>query len=365
MSINEFLFFSTFLLFVTAMLVLDLGVLNRKQHVISFKEAGIWSTVWISLALGFYAVLYFHGHIIHDIDSYEKLTQIIERYHDDDEVKISPQTFESSLQNYRSNLALEFLTGYLLEYSLSADNIFVIIMIFASFGVRELYFKKVLFWGILGAIIMRFTFIFAGSALIQKAHWILYLFGVFLLFSGAKMLFNKGDDTIDPQNHKIVKLVSRYFAVFPRYVGERFFILRNGKTMITPLFVVLIIIEFTDLVFAIDSVPAVFAVTKDPYIVFFSNIFAILGLRSMFFFLSNIMHIFHYLKTGLSFLLMFIGFKMIAYDYVLKPIGFKTYHSLIIILGILATSIILSLVFPPKKVQLPVASVPSEEEVRP
>jgi tellurite resistance protein TerC len=245
-------------------------------------------------------------------------------------------------------MALEFITGYLIEYALSVDNIFIIILIFSSFKVKEQFYKKVLFWGILGAIVMRFSFIFLGSALMQEFEWILYIFGGFLTLTGIKMFFDRDEeDEIDSINHPVVKFASKYFNVYPRYVGSHFFVKKLGKTLITPLFVVLMIIEFTDLIFAVDSVPAVFAVTKDPFLVFFSNIFAILGLRSMFFFLSNIMHLFHYLKLGLAFLLIFIGLKMLGH-HLLEEIGFKNAYSLYIILTILAGSVVASLVFPKK-----------------
>jgi len=248
-------------------------------------------------------------------------------------------------------MSLEFITGYLIEYALSVDNIFVIILIFSSFGVSEKYFKKVLFWGILGAVVMRFIFIFAGAALLQQFSWIMYIFGGFLVFTGLRMFFDKGDEEIDTSNHPVVKLASKYFKVFPRYVGDKFFIRRKGVLMMTPLFVVVLIIEFTDLIFAVDSVPAVFSVTKDPYIVFFSNIFAILGLRSMFFFLASIMHLFHFLKYGLAVLLTFIGTKMLAHSW-LKEVGFTNTYSLYVILSILVLSIVASLLFPKKKTEV-------------
>lgn len=195
---------------------------------------------------------------------------------------------------------------------------------------------------------MRFAFIFLGSTLINQFGWILYLFGAFLVYTGIMMFINRNaDDEIDTQNHKVVKFASRYFSVYPRYVGNKFFIIRKGKRFVTPLFVVLLIIEFTDLIFAVDSIPAIFAITKDPYIVFFSNIFAILGLRSMFFLLVNVIHKFHYLKTGLSVLLVFIGVKMLGHHWLLLW-GFKTNHSLFIILGILTVSVVASLIFPKK-----------------
>jgi len=219
----------------------------------------------------------------------------------------------------------------------------------------------------LGAVVMRFIFIFLGSALIQQFHWILYIFGGFLIYSGIKIFFDGNDDHIEPDKHPVVRFVSKYFRVFPRYLGDRFFISKNGKFMITPLFLVVLIIEFTDLLFAVDSVPAVFAVTKDPYVVFFSNIFAIMGLRSMFFFLSNIMHLFHYLKAGLSILLVFIGLKMAVHTYdehLLKEIGFKSHYSLFVILGILAVSIILSLLFPPRKEEKEIALQKEKAQVK-
>jgi tellurite resistance protein TerC len=348
MTVNEILFFATFIAFVFGMLALDLGIFSKDSHTVTFKEAGTWSLIWVLLASAFYLLVDTHGDLIHGIDNMEELIMLRDKYAP--HVHLIENNFELSLQNYRDNMSLEFITGYLVEYALSVDNIFVIILIFSSFGVREKYYKKVLFWGILGAVVMRCIFIFVGGALIHKFGWIMYLFGAFLLFTGVKMMFSKNDDEkIEPDKHPVVKLASKYFSVFPRYVGDYFFIRKNKRLMITPLFVVLLIIEFTDLVFAVDSVPAVFSITKDPYIVFFSNIFAILGLRSMFFFLANIMHIFHYLKVGLSVLLSFIGFKMLAHKWLLE-FGFQTYHSLIIIVSILTLSILASLAFPAQKV---------------
>jgi tellurite resistance protein TerC len=258
------------------------------------------------------------------------------------------------LQLYRKNLSLEFISGYIVEYALSVDNIFVMVLIFTAFAVDEKHYHKVLFWGIIGAILMRFSFIFIGAALIQQFHWILYMFGVFLVYTGVMMYINRNnDDKIDPQNHAIVKFASKYFSVHPKFAGDRFFVKVNHKKLITPLFLVLLIIEVTDLVFAVDSIPAIFSITKDPYIVFFSNIFAILGLRSMFFLLVNIIDKFHYLKIGLATLLAFTGLKMLAANYV-ERIGLSTLNSLLIILGILAVSITASLVFPKKDVSKPV-----------
>ncbi len=354
MGFNEFLFFAGFLAFISLMLTLDLGVLSRTNKSVSFREAATWSLVWVIMALIFAFLLYKYGEQMHSVKDFDSLNKVVKEYVDKDsrkDVILDANNYEKSVQSYRDLVALEFLTGWILEYSLSVDNIFVIILIFASFKVREKYYKKVLLWGVLGAVVMRFIFIFVGSALIHQFEFILYIFGAVLIFSGYKMLTEKEEEEIDTEKHPVVRLASRYFAVFPRYVADRFFVRRMGKVFITPLFLVILVIEFTDLIFAVDSVPAVFAVTKDPYIVFFSNIFAIMGLRSMFFFLSSVMHLFHYLKTGLSFLLMFIGTKMIisiAWHEGLEMIGYKNYYSLFIILGILIISVLASLAFPVK-----------------
>jgi len=341
---NEAVFFSGFLLFVILMLAIDLGLFNRKEHAVKLQEAAIMSGVWIAFALGFYVLLLTEGQILHGINSYQQLAQLTEKHHHN--IQISPSDFAGSLQAYKQNLGIEFLTGYVVEYALSVDNIFVMVLIFSAFGVEEKYYHRVLFWGIVGAVIMRFLFIFIGATLINKFGWILYLFGAFLVYTGIAMFLNRNaDEKIDTENHAVVKFASKYFSVYPEFVGKQFFIRRNGKRFITPLFIVLLIIEFTDLIFAVDSIPAIFAVTKDPYIVFFSNIFAILGLRSMFFLLVNIIHKFHYLKVGLSFLLIFIGIKMLAHDW-LHSWGFTTEHSLIVILLILTVSVVASLMFP-------------------
>jgi len=344
---NENLFFGGFLLFIVIMLALDLGVFNKKDKVVSLKEAGIMSLIWVSFALGFYVLITRHGEIIHGIDSYEKLKEVVAAHKHN--ITLIPGDFKDSLKIYRNNLGLEFLTGYVVEYALSVDNIFVIVMILSAFAVEHRYYHRVLFWGILGAIIMRFLFIFIGATLINQFNWILYIFGAFLIYTGIMMFVNRNEDEkIDTENHRVVKWASKVFAVWPHYQGKQFFVKKQGKNMITPLFIVLLVIEFTDLIFAVDSIPAIFAVTKDPYIVFFSNIFAILGLRSMFFLLVNIIHKFHYLKVGLSVLLIFIGVKMLAHDFLFK-LGFTTSHSLIVILSILVISVMASLLFPKKE----------------
>ncbi|NIJ51549.1 TerC/Alx family metal homeostasis membrane protein [Dyadobacter arcticus] len=344
---NEVLFFGGFILVISVMLLLDLGVFNKKDHIVKFKEAAAWTIAWIALALVFYFIIRTHGDLVHGMDNYAELETIKNKYAP--QLQLVPGNFNSSVEIYRKNMSLEFITGYLLEYALSVDNIFVIILIFSSFGVRQKYFKKVLFWGVLGAIVMRFIFIFLGSALMQQFEWIIYLFGILLVYQGGKIFFQGSEEEkIDPAKHPVVKFAAKYLPVFPRYVREHFFVLKKGKWLVTPLFVVVLIIEFTDLIFAVDSVPAVFSVTKDPYVVFFSNIFAIMGLRSMFFFLSNIMGLFRFLKYGLGVLLVFIGGKMLAHK-PLEDMGFETVYSLYIILGILAVSILASVLIPEKK----------------
>lgn len=348
---NEYIFFGSFLLFIILMLSIDLGIFNKTDKKVSMKEAATMSFIWVSFAIGFYFLLLSEGEVLHDITNFAELQEITAKHLH--HIALIPDNYAVSLALYKQNLALEFLTGYVIEYALSVDNIFVMVLIFSAFGVNEKYYHRVLFWGIIGAVIMRFLFIFLGATLINEFGWILYLFGAFLVYTGIMMFINRSEDeSIDTENHKVVRFASRYFSVYPEFAGNRFFIKIDGKRMITPLFIVLLIVEFTDLIFAVDSIPAIFAVTKDPYIVFFSNIFAILGLRSMFFLLVNVIHKFHYLKTGLSVLLIFIGVKMLGHHW-LSDWGFRTSHSLFIILFILTASIVASLAFPKKKSQEP------------
>lgn len=341
---NELLFISGFIVFIFAMMAIDLGLFNKTEHAVSLKQAGIMSAVWVTLALAFYVLLLRFGDVLHHVDSFAVLQQInLQNFH---QLKLDPHNFAGSLQLYRKNMALEFITGYVIEYSLSVDNIFVMVLIFTAFGVASRYYHKVLLWGIIGAVIMRFLFIFIGAALISQFHWILYIFGAFLVYTGVTMFVNRNNEQkIDPDKHPVVRFASKYFAVHPKFEGGKFFVKIDGKKLITPLFLVLLIIEVTDLVFAVDSIPAIFSVTKDPYIVFFSNIFAILGLRSMFFLLVNIIDKFRFLKIGLSALLTFIGLKMLAGKYV-EHIGLTTFRSLLVIVGILTVSVAASLLFP-------------------
>lgn len=341
---NELIFLGGFLIFIAFILALDLGLFGKKSETISLKQAGIMSAGVVLLAIVFYVLLMSFGHHIHGIDSMEKLQTIVTKYHHP--VKLIPGDLENSIERYDNNLALEFITGYVLEYALSVDNIFVIMLIFTSFNVAKSDYHRVLFWGILGAVIMRFIFIFVGAALISKFSWILYVFGAFLLYTGIKMYIDRNKtETIDTGRHPVVNFANKYFKVHNKFVGHKFWVTIDGVKKMTPLFIVLIIVEFTDLIFAVDSIPAIFSVTKDPYMVFFSNIFAIIGLRSMFFLLSGFVDKLRYLKIGLAFLLAFIGLKMLLHSY-MDEIGFKTTHSLIIIISILAVSVIASLANP-------------------
>ncbi|QKJ31038.1 TerC family protein [Mucilaginibacter mali] len=344
---SELMLILGFLVFIFLMMAIDLGLFGKSNKPVSIKQASIMSGVWVALALGFYLLIYNWGDMLHHVDSMARLQQInTDHLH---RLKLNPADFTGSLALYRKNLALEFITGYVIEYALSVDNIFVIVLIFTAFAVNPKYYHKVLLWGIIGAVVMRFLFIFVGASLITHFHWVMYIFGAFLVYTGIMMFVNRNkEEEIDPGNHAVVKFASKYFAVHPKFEGGKFFIKINGKKLITPLFLVLLIIEVTDLVFAVDSIPAIFSVTKDPYIVFFSNIFAILGLRSMFFLLVNIIDKFHYLKTGLAVLLAFIGIKMLAGEYA-EAIGLTTMRSLLVILAILAISVAASLVFHKKK----------------
>jgi len=300
-----------FLGFVFVMLALDLGVFNRKAHAIKIKEALIWSAVWISLALAFNVGVYF---------------------------------FYEYNFHLGKEKAMEFFTGYIIEKSLSIDNLFVFIMLFSFFNVNPKYQHKILFWGILGALIMRAIFIFAGVALINRFHWIIYVFGAFLIFTGIRMFVHK-EEKIEPDKNPLVKLFKRFFPVTPEMHEDKFFIRKNHKLYATPLFIVLIVIEFTDLIFAVDSIPAILAISHDSFIIFTSNVFAILGLRALYFALAGITDYFYYLKYGLSFILVFVGVKMSISS---TPYKIPMEISLLVILGIIVICVLISLLFPKK-----------------
>ena len=308
-------FYGLFLLFVFAMLALDLGVFNRKAHIVSFKEATIWSIVWVVLALIFNFLFYQYS-----LD------------------KFGAETAKT--------LALEFLSGYVVEYSLSIDNIFVFVLVFSYFAIPAKYKHRVLFYGILGALVFRAIFIAVGSALIQF-HWVIYLFGGFLIITGIKMMFSK-ETEIEPEKNFLIRIFTRFMPVTKTIEGKEFFVKKDGITHATPLFIALLFLEATDIIFAVDSVPAIFALTKEPLIVFTSNIFAILGLRSMYFMLSGAIDKFYLLKYGLSVVLIFVGLKMVWLNDFYGG-KFPISYSLGFILGVIGLSVVVSLLFPAKK----------------
>jgi len=292
-----------FNVFILAMLALDLGVFHRKSHAVSFKESIAWTFVWIILALVFNAGVW---------------------------------------KYYGSQKALEFFTGYLIEKSLSVDNVFVFALLFSYFAVPREYQHKVLFWGILGALVMRAIMIALGAALISRVSWVIYLFGAFLVLTGIKMIL-KREEEIHPERNPVVRWFKKLMPVTADYRGDRFFVVEKGLRHATPLFVVLLLIEFSDLVFAVDSIPAIFAVTTDPFIVYTSNVFAILGLRSLYFALAGVMNKFHYLKIGLGVVLAFVGVKMLLAHSAYK---IDTLVSLGVITVILLLSVLASVVWP-------------------
>jgi tellurite resistance protein TerC len=300
---------------VLSVLALDLGVFNRKAHVVSVKEAAIWTTVWVTLGLAFAGVIF-------------------------------------AWQGQQKGI--EWLTGYVVEYSLAVDNIFVFVLVFSYFQVPAQYRHRVLFWGILGALVMRGAMIFLGAALIKEFHWILLFFGAFLLFTGFRMFTEKDDkEHVDLEMNPAVRFAKRFFKVSPNYDGQKFFTVENGMRVATPLFLVLVFIEFTDLIFAVDSIPAIFAITQDPFIVFTSNIMAILGLRSLYFLLADIVDRFVYLKKGLAIILSFVGVKLLLPDISAwitgTSIKIPTAVSLGVIVGVLAISVIASLIVTARK----------------
>ena len=301
-SIGSPALWAAFIAFVIAMLAIDLGVFHRTSHEVTLKEAAIWSVVWVTLAMAFNAGVW---------------------------AWFGPQK------------GLEFLTGYLIEKALSVDNIFVFAVIFAYFAVAKELQHRVLFWGILGALVMRGIFILAGSALLAAFHWVIYIFGGLLIVTGVRLV-TQGDEKIEPRKNPIVRLFLRTVPSVPEYHGAKFLVVKDGRRHATPLLVVLVAMEATDLIFAVDSIPAVFAVTQDPFVVYTSNIFAILGLRAMYFLLAGIIDRFRYLKVGLAAVLVFVGAKMCVAPFVKIPIG----GSLAVVAGLLAASVVASWLAP-------------------
>lgn len=298
-----------FNVFVLFMLALDLGVFHRKAHVVTFKESMAWTVVWVALAMLFNLGVWHYG---------------------------------------GSEKGIEFLTGYVIEKSLSVDNVFVFALLFSYFAVPAKYQHKVLFWGIIGALVMRAVMIGLGSVLITKFAWIIYIFGAFLILTGIKMIVKRSEE-IHPERNPVVRWFKKLMPVTSDYREQKFFVRENGLLHATPLFVVLLLVEFTDLIFAVDSIPAIFAVTKDPFIVYTSNVFAILGLRSLYFALAGVMDKFHYLKIGLGFVLAFVGVKMLLGHSEWK---IDTHLSLGVIVIILTASVVASLAWP-RKTKLP------------
>ena len=319
-------------------------VIDRKAHVVSIKEAGTWTGVWIGLALLFSVFLWFHGDMVHGIENMKDLQAVAARYAA--HLKLDASDFEASLQQYRHYMTISYISGYLIEKTLSVDNLFVMMMIFTSFGVGKNEYQHVLNWGILGAIVLRFIFIFLGAAIISRFDWILLVFGALLVYSGIKMYVNRNKkEEINVEKHPLVKFLTKTGRMYPKFMGDKFFVREAGKWLLTPLFVTVLVIEFSDLIFAFDSIPAVFSVSLDPYVVFFSNIFAILGLRAMFFLLAAIADKFRYLKTGVCVLLVFIGVKMLIHKY----FEIDAIASLLFIIAVLIISIGASLIIPQKK----------------
>lgn len=320
-------FYAGFLAFVLLMLALDLGVFHRSAHEVSIKEATAWSVVWVTLALLFNVGIYYYAAWKFPQD--ERLLAI---------PGFNPEAAATAV-------GLEYLTGYIVEKALSVDNIFVFVMVFAYFAVPKIYQHRVLFYGILGALIFRAIFIGAGSWLMQF-HWVIYVFGAFLIITGIKMMLVP-DKEIDPEKNFLIRLFKRFVPVTPEYHGQKFFVRLNKVLYATPLFVALLFIELTDIIFAVDSVPAIFAITKEPFIVFTSNIFAILGLRAMYFMLAGAVDKFYLLKYGLSVVLIFVGLKMVWLNDAFGgkfPIG----YSLGFIGLTIAISVVVSLMFPRK-----------------
>ena len=343
---TENLFMLIFIVVIAFLLFFDLGVLHKKDREVTFKESAGWTAVWVTLSLLFFLFIRLQGDMVVNVHNQEQYVEQNKLY-DHGVTYDEALSWDDNIKNYKRQLSLEYITGYLIELSLSIDNVFVMIMLFLSFGVEKQYYHRVLFYGILGAIVLRFIFIFAAGALIQKFHWLLLVFGAFLIYSGVKMFIERNKtEAIDVEHHPVVKFLTKRNLSTPQFHGHDFFTKIDGRWLCTPLFVVLMIIEFSDIIFAFDSIPAIFSVTHDPHIVFFSNIFAILGLRSMFFMLESIMDKFAYLRIGLSALLTFIGVKMF-----LPLVGIEVgiVASLVVIVSILTLSILLSVLFPPKK----------------
>jgi len=333
-----------FILVILSSLVLDLGLFSKKnQSSLTLKQSIYRSLCWFSLGILSVGAVYWLHPYLHNLKSNADLQSYIANYGISFTVV---SDFNQSLQNFRIASTTAYFTGYILEYALSVDNLFVMLLIFQTFKISAQNEKRILLWGVIGAMVLRFIFVYLGSSAINQFHWILYAFGVLLIYSGFKLMFQNSEDEFDPNKHFIIKLGNKIFSVENSPVNpDSFFTKQNLKLQVTPLFLILLVVEFTDVVFAVDSVPAVFGITTDPYLVFFSNIFAILGLRSLFFLLGYGLDKFYALKYGLSIILVYIGGKMLLEEYALQ-LGFTHLHNLIVIIGILTISIFYSLKFP-------------------
>ncbi len=347
MLTSETVFFVIVVASTIALILVDLLWIGGKSHVISFKESALLSMIWVLLAIIFGLFLYFHADLLHGVKDLATLKSVASRYMP--HLRIGEKQYEAAVSLFRKDVAINYFTGYLIEETLSIDNLFVILLLLRSFSVKEIYYKKVLFWGILGAIVLRGLFIFAGVALVQRFTWLLLAFGAFLVFSGSKMFFEKEEkEATEPQNHFLVRILSRFLPITKGFEKGRFMTLHKGRLFATPLLIVLIMIEFSDLIFAFDSIPAIFSVTLDPYIVFFSNIFAIMGLRSLFFMLVGFVNKFRFLKYGISFLLIMVGIKLLIHKW-LDQLGFQSVYFLYLILFIIAVSVLFSIYLPEKE----------------
>lgn len=353
---HQVIAWSAFAIFILVMLLLDLGVLNKKAQDVSMKSALTWTVIWITSAMLFAAAIYFQlidaGGTLADLQGPPVAGAHEAAAHADPRLPApdvpAPKLTPAEATQLAHENALLFITGYLLEEMLSVDNLFVFVLIFQFFRVPSIYQRTVLYWGILGAIAFRAIFIALGMQLVQRFSWTLYIFGAFLIYTGIKLMLKDDDDDIQPEKNIIFRMFRRLFRITTDYHGKKFVIRENGKLFATPLLLVLFIVETTDIVFAVDSIPAIFGVTQNPFIIYTSNVFAIMGLRSMYFALAGLMQQFHYLKYGLSIILTYVGVKMVAEHYnhawKMRPVW-----SLLIIVSILVGCVVVSWIYPPKE----------------
>jgi tellurite resistance protein TerC len=349
--LSQFVFVGLFFVVLMIGMLWDLGVFSKTTEVeVTAKQAIKHSAVWFSIGLLMtVAVYFFHGQL-HQIATLQDLQHYATEYRVDIDFS---KGFDHAMADFSRTSSISYLSGFLLEYALSVDNLFVILLIFQSFKMNGQNQKRILIWGVIGAIVLRFFFIYLGTEMVSRFAWVMYLFGAFLIYSGFKMLTAGEDDSFDTVNHPVIRFTRRWFRIWDKNPDEtRFFVRNEGLLYVTIPFLVLIIVDVTDVVFAVDSVPAVFGVTTDPYLVFFSNIFAVMGLRSLYFLLGAGMDQFYSLKYGLSMILVYIGLKMLLEKWA-HQYGFNEIHNLLIIIGILALSIFWSVWFPKENLDSP------------